>query len=291
MANPTEVSGCKPRILLLTNLYNGFRDEDIFLSQCLREYFEVIISNPLDCEAVEDDVDLILTRNAWPNFDYRDRINEMKARWMRKGLVTYNPPTGKGDNRGKGYLLELYNMGYPVIPSVDKVEDLPKLPETEMYFAKPRYKCDNTDTFSATKEELASVWLEDYIFQPFIDFAHEVSFYFVNGEFVYSFTAPRKVGNHTMEEYVPTGEDLTFARRFIEWDNMECGLIRVDACRTKDGKLLLMELEDFDPYLYLLWVGVETKNKMIVALVKALKARLESKSAIVGSRNITSTSR
>jgi hypothetical protein len=267
----------KPLVLLLTNLYNDHEEEDIYLSYRLKEHFNVIISSPFDCEAVEDSADLILIRNTWPNFDDKKQMDEIKARFIRKGLLTYNPLTGRGDIKGKDYLVELYKSGYPVIPSVNKAEDLSKLPETEMYFAKPKYKCDNTDTFTATKYQLSNAWLEDYIFQPYIDFVCEISFYFIDGEFIYAFSTKRKVGMHDIEEYSPTEEDLKFARRFVEWDNMECGLLRIDTCRTKDGHLLLVELEDFEPFLYLIRVEVATTNKMVDRLVKAMKARLEKK--------------
>jgi hypothetical protein len=265
----------RPLILLLTNLYNDHEDEDIYLSQVLGERFNVVISSPFDCEPVEDKADLILIRNTWPNFDRKKEMDAVKARFVRKGLATYNPLTGRGDFRGKDYLIELYNAGYPVIPSVDKAEDLSKLPETDTFFAKPKYKCDNTDTFTATREQLSSVWLDDYIFQPYVDFAAEISFYFIDGEFIYSFITPRKVGMHELTEYVPTEEDLKFARSFVEWDNLPYGLIRIDACRTKEGKLLLVELEDFEPFLYLLWVSDGTRNRMIGGLLKAIGARLE----------------
>ena len=55
-----------------------------------------------------------------------------------------------------------------------------------------------------------------------------------------------------MKEYVPTEEDLAFAERFIEWNNLDWGIQRVDACRSKQGELLLVELEDLNPYLSLL---------------------------------------
>ncbi len=270
-----ENGHAKPLVILLTNLYNEHEDEDIYLSYCLKEHFNVVVSSPFDCEPIEDNADLILIRNTWPNFDSKKEMDKVKERFISKGILTYNPLNGKGDVKGKGYLLELYGLGYPVIPSVDKAEDLSKLPETEMYFAKPKYKCDNNDTFTATKDQLENVWLEDYIFQPYVDFECEISFYFIDRQFIYAFSTKRKVGMHELAEYDPTEEDLGFARKFIEWDNMECGLTRIDACRTKEGKLLLVELEDFEPFLYLLWIKMETRNKMTDAIVKALKARLE----------------
>ena len=46
-------------------------------------------------------------------------------------------------------------------------------------------------------------------------------------------------------------DDLKFARKFIEWNDIKYGIQRVDACRTKTGKLLLVELEDLNPFLSL----------------------------------------
>ena len=54
-----------------------------------------------------------------------------------------------------------------------------------------------------------------------------------------------------LKEYAPTEDDLKFARKFIEWNDIKYGIQRVDACRTKTGKLLLVELEDLNPFLSL----------------------------------------
>lgn len=55
-----------------------------------------------------------------------------------------------------------------------------------------------------------------------------------------------------LDKYVATEEDIAFATEFIRWNNICSGIQRVDACRTKDGKLLLVELEDLNPYLSIL---------------------------------------
>jgi hypothetical protein len=54
-----------------------------------------------------------------------------------------------------------------------------------------------------------------------------------------------------LEPYGATAADLEFARRFVEWNALPHGIQRVDACRTADGELLLVELEDLNPYLSL----------------------------------------
>ena len=44
-----------------------------------------------------------------------------------------------------------------------------------------------------------------------------------------------------------TDEDIAFAVRFIEWNTVTHGIQSADACRTNDGELLLVELEDLNP--------------------------------------------
>lgn len=50
-------------------------------------------------------------------------------------------------------------------------------------------------------------------------------------------------------------EDIAFATEFIRWNNIRSGIQRIDACRTKDGKLLLVELENLNPYPSWMWMS------------------------------------
>ena len=78
-----------------------------------------------------------------------------------------------------------------------------------------------------------------------------------------------------MKEYVPTEEDLAFAKRFIDWNNLDWGIQRVDACRSGRGELLLVELEDLNPYLSLLELSEETRQNFIEAMKKSLQKALQ----------------
>jgi hypothetical protein len=82
-----------------------------------------------------------------------------------------------------------------------------------------------------------------------VDFEYEVSFYFMDGEFEYAMYAPDPSARWQLASYDATGADLAFAREFVEWNAIEHGIQRVDACRTRGGELLLVELEDLNPYL------------------------------------------
>lgn len=59
--------------------------------------------------------------------------------------------------------------------------------------------------------------------------------------------------------------------KFIEWNRIENGIQRVDACRTRDGKLLLVELEDLNPYLSLLELDRKTRERFMNDFMNALK--------------------
>ena len=61
----------------------------------------------------------------------------------------------------------------------------------------------------------------------------------------------------------PVPGDLLFAEKFIRWNDMARGIVRVDGCRLPDGSLLLVELEDLNPFLSL-DVLSETKREQFI---------------------------
>ena len=67
-----------------------------------------------------------------------------------------------------------------------------------------------------------------------------------------------------------TEDDIAFAKRFIEWNTIKRGIQRVDACRTKDGRLLLVELEDLNPYLSLLEVDEPIRERFMQDFISAI---------------------
>ena len=101
-------------------------------------------------------------------------------------------------------------------------------------------------------------------------------FYFVDHEFQYALYAPDKEKRWELKEYVPTEQDLTFAKRFIEWNNLDWGIQRVDACRNEQGELLLVELEDLNPYLSLLELSAETRQNFVETMKKSLQKALQA---------------
>lgn len=77
-----------------------------------------------------------------------------------------------------------------------------------------------------------------------------------------------------LTKYVPTDADLDFAYKFIRWNDIRHGIQRVDACRTQTGELLLVELEDLNPYLSLAETDEKTRERFIADMIKAMEEML-----------------
>jgi hypothetical protein len=108
------------------------------------------------------------------------------------------------------------------------------------------------------------------LLQPRIDFRYEVSFYFVGRTFQYALYAPDPAARWQLEPYEPSGADLAFARTFVDWNSLDQGVQRVDACRTPEGGLLLVELEDLNPYLSLDLVDGATRAAFVRAMAASM---------------------
>ncbi|MFD5679550.1 ATP-grasp domain-containing protein [Streptomyces bacillaris] len=269
----------RPSLLLVTDLGYQARgrrycDEDIYLSSRLREAFDVALCHPRDAAALLDRFDAVLVRNSGPVLHYREAYEAFRARAVELGVPVYNPPVGRGDMAGKEYLVELSRAGFPVIPTVDRAADLGLLPEAGEYAVKPKLGADSEGlrfvAGAGVGAELAGEADGVLLVQPRIGFRYEVSFYFVDQDFQYALYAPDPERRWVLDPYAASAEDLAFARRFIAWNSLPYGIQRVDACRTAEGELLLVELEDLNPYLSLDRVGEEVREAFVARLTASL---------------------
>ncbi|MDL2080516.1 hypothetical protein QNN03_29135 [Streptomyces sp. GXMU-J15] len=245
-------------------------DEDIRLTAALREDFDLALCHPRDAVALMAGFDAVVVRNSGPVLAYQEDYDAFRARATGTGALVYNELTGRGDMAGKQYLLDLTAEGFPVIPTVDRPEDLGLLPETERYVVKPKLGADSIGLQIVTREGARELADGSVLVQPCVDFAYEVSFYFVDEHFQYALYAPDPARRWELKPYEPTGADLEFARRFVDWNAIGHGIQRVDACRAPGGELLLVELEDLNPYLSLDAVDTPRRD----AFVEAMKASL-----------------
>ncbi|MET9657308.1 hypothetical protein [Streptomyces sp. NPDC006510] len=263
----------RPSVLFVTDLAYEARgrrycDEDIHLTSRLREEFDVALCHPRDAAALLDGFDTVVIRNSGPVLHYQEAYDAFRARARELGTRVYNPLHGRGDMAGKQYLVDLSRAGHPVIPTVDRAADLGALPEAAEYVVKPKLGADSAGLRFVREAALPEGEDGTMLVQPRIDFRYEVSFYFVDHDFQYALYAPDPERRWVLEPYAPSAADLAFARGFVEWNGLGHGIQRVDACRTARGELLLVELEDLNPYLSLDRVA-EPVREAFVSRMKA----------------------
>ncbi|MFF7472694.1 hypothetical protein [Streptomyces sp. NPDC008092] len=271
----------RPSLLFVTDLAYQARgrrycDEDIFLTSRLRDTFGLALCHPLEAAALMHAFDAVVVRNSGPVLHYQADYDAFREKAAAQGTRVYNPLSGRGDMAGKQYLLDLTADGYPVIPTVDRPQDLHLLPEAERYAVKPKAGADSIGLTFVSEDRLGGLSYGDILVQPGIDFRYEVSFYYVDDAFQYALYAPDPDRRWVLEPYEPTDADLAFARRFIDWNTLGHGIQRVDACRTREGELLLVELEDLNPYLSLDLVDDRTRDGFVTGMTASLHRFLDT---------------
>ncbi|CAL9321608.1 hypothetical protein SUDANB135_06334 [Streptomyces sp. SudanB135_2055] len=285
----------RPRLLYVTDLAYPARgrrycDEDIFLTSRLRDEFDLALCHPGEAAALLDAFDAVVVRNSGPVLGRRAAYDAFRERATERGTRVYNQLTGRADMAGKQYLLDLSAAGEPVIPTVGSLADLHLLPAADEYVVKPRLGADSAGLRIVPADRLrqaldagadedagadgAAGVDGDILVQPRVDFAYEVSFYFVDDDFQYALFAPDPGRRWELVPYDATARDLDFARRFIEWNGIDHGIQRVDACRAPGGELLLVELEDLNPYLSLDALDDSGRDSFVAALRAALRRLL-----------------
>lgn len=265
------------RLLYVTDLTYQARgrrycDEDIALSDSLRNEFDVALCHPVDAGGLMEFFDVVFVRNTGPVIYYREAHDAFRRRAAAAGTRVFSELSGKADMAGKQYLLDLYAAGYPVIPTAASLTEALALPAADQYIAKPKLGADSVGLQLLGAAELSTLSFHDMLVQPRIDFVYEVSFYYVDDTLEYALYAPDPARRWDLTEYRPSAADRAFADRFIAWNDIVHGIQRVDACRTADGDLLLVEVEDLNPYLSLDVVDAATRSRFIADLSASLRA-------------------
>lgn len=250
-----------------------YGDEDAFLVARLAGRFRITTCLPADAPERMDGVDGVVVRNSGPVTAYRAAHEAFRARVLATGVPVHNPLTGRGDMAGKGYLVALTAAGAPVIPTAGRPEDLGLLPDAPQYVVKPIDGADSNGLRIIERDALPATF-PGMVVQPRVPFLHEVSLVFVDGELLYGLVAPRPDRRWALVPFVPSAADEAFARVFVEWNDMRLGIQRVDACRLADGGLLLVELEDHNPYLSLDVLDAATRDRAVDAVAGSVEAVL-----------------
>lgn len=262
-------------ILYFTDLYyvakgRKYYEEDLYITSKLTEHFNVLIGNPQQALSFLNIADIVVYRNIGCVLHFENYYREFLKAVEEKNILTFNSFDGKGDQQGKQYLLDLQDEGYAVIPTVLTLAELEKLGNPQKYIVKLMNGADSVGMEILNKDDLLAANPTGKLIQPYVDFQYEVSFYYLNNTFQYALYAPNKEKRWDLTTYEATQEDLEFAHKFIKWNNMQRGITRVDACRLQDGTLLLVELEDLNPFLSIDLLSEEKREDFLRNFILAL---------------------
>jgi glutathione synthase/RimK-type ligase-like ATP-grasp enzyme len=220
----------------------------------------------------------VVIRSTW---DYHYRIDEYKA-WLarleQKGIPLWNPPEIVKWNLDKKYLLELKDQGISIIPTLlieqGQKHDLQSILERNAWqevIIKPAIGASAYQIFKAEKENVLSLQLKmdeilvrsAVLVQPFIPQIQtegEYSFVFIGGRYSHTilkrpqsneFRVNRKFDG-IWSLHQPSIKLIQQAENICKTVRSPLLYARVD-CFNVDGRLVLVELELNEPFLFIQW--------------------------------------
>ena len=224
-------------------------------------------------------------------WDYWDRIDEFLATLERIGTRTtlFNSAALVRWNSRKTYLKEMSDKGADLIPTLwlDAVTPelaaaaFDELGSDDLVF-KRQIGAGAADQHRLKRGDPIPDMPHAMMAQPFLKMIQvegEISFIFIDGAFSHALLKRATAGDYriqstyggTEQAISPSADDLAAAEAVISQFDDAPLYGRVDMLRGPDGRLLLMELELIEPYLYPL-EGPDLGPKMASAVARRLKS-------------------
>ena len=256
-------------ILMISNIDADEKLEDIWLARAFqKDGHKVAIVDKNYDEQLESLFDVFLLRNTWDTDVTIETIKE-KSNFRRRFINKCLPCIifdGKCDGNSKEYLVHLYKNGYPVIPTVDNMEDLQMIDKCDKFLLKLKDGYDGIGQMVVDKQELKQKYTNSYIIQPFLKFKSEVQFYYIKDKLEYALEfVPGKIPIYPEAiKYIPNENEIELANEFSKLNGNYYGIQRIDFIKLNNENLLLTEIEDISPYLDLDCVDEETRNRFIL---------------------------
>ncbi len=211
--------------------------------------------------------DAAIIGTTWDYWDYAEQFLETLTR-IEQETRLFNSAAQVRWNSHKGYLKDLEQKGARLIPTlwIDRMDDaqyadaFEQLGSEDLVFkrqvgagADGQYRLSPTDPRPDMPHPM--------MVQPFLSMIQEegeYSFIFIDGDFSHALLKQAKAGDYRIQStyggretaILPGTDDLAEAARVLETLDEKPLYARVDMLRGEDGRLLLMELELIEPYLY-----------------------------------------
>jgi len=255
------------------------------------------VLNWRDAPEVADQYDAMLPLLVWDYFESNQaeflkamaQICQKTELFNRFDIIKWNS--------NKSYLEDLASQGVQTIPSrrVDRIS------ETEVQRSFEKYNCDKLvikpDVGGGAWRQVLLGRDDPYpskdllppagtLIQPFLKSVlteGEFSFLYFGGAFSHGLVKRPKDGDYRVQStyggreeiYEPTKQEREQARAVFDMLDFTPLYARVDLLRADDGRLLLIELELIEPYLYLDFAGgAGADNKGAQRLAKVLAKKL-----------------
>lgn len=250
----------KNKILILSNCQGSGLKDDVILQESFQaDGHDVTLDTVFYDESKDDTYDVIIRRNTWvskeEDTDGLFQQNQiLMERLQRKGKKTVNL-VGL-DGAGKGYLCDLFQENYPVIPTICSLKNLDKLPDCSEYVVKNIKSFGNGLHQKFVEKDALNQrehYVEGNIIQPKMKFISEIQCYYVGDTAVYTYEyRPSKFPDYPEPSFVQlTEQEKTMADRFATWSGLKYGFQRIDFLRLENGSLLMMEIEDHAAFMNL----------------------------------------
>lgn len=144
------------------------------------------------------------------------------------------------------------------------------LPTVDDYVMKPIYGGSGIGIQVVKRSELSEKRIHDCIIQPLTRFKQEISFYFIDGALQFALETRDPSKRWELVPFQPRLEQIRIAQNFVEWNTLPYGIQQIDFGLTESGELLLMEIEDWCPYLSLLEIDEKARSSFLRNLMHAL---------------------
>src|SRR6185295_8935750 len=98
-----------------------------------------------------------------------------------------------------------------------------------------------------------------------------VSFYYIDGAFQHALATVHLGRRWDLVPYEPALAELILATRFLDYRPLPYGIVRLDFARTVQHEFLLMEIEDWCPFLSLLDTPRPLRDRFIQGVIRSLQ--------------------